>query len=111
MKFTAVLSAVKFGEEPWKPEEKNNSLALLGAASIDFRKAEMREGLTRLRAASIFGATKVIVPRDVNVIVAGFSLFGGRRSKLSQERGPSNKNTKELKINAISIFGIFEVID
>ena len=111
MNFTAIFSAVKFGEQPWQPGDKVNSLALFGAASIDFRKAEMKKGLTKLNAVSIFSATKITVPPAIHVNLSGFSFFGGKRSKLSQARDVSGKYTKELKINATCIFGIFEVVE
>ncbi|MDD5038694.1 MAG: LiaF-related protein [Dehalococcoidales bacterium] len=111
MNFTAIFSAVKIGEQPWKPEDKNNSLAFFGAASLDFRKAEMKEETTKLNATSIFGATKVTVPPDIQVNLSGFSFFGGKRSKLSEKREASAKYTKQLNISATCIFGAFEVIE
>ncbi len=111
MNFTAIFSGAKVGEQPWRPGDKVSSFALFGAASIDFRKAELKEGATKLNATSIFGATRVFVPPDIHVNLSGFSLFGAKRSKLSGAKGPSAKYTKELNISATSIFGAFEVIE
>ena len=108
---TAIFSGVKVGEQPWKPGKKISSFALCGAVSIDFRKAELEEGKIEISALSILGATRIIVPAGIRINLSGLSFFGGKRSKLTHTEKTTASATKEMDINATSIFGAFEVTD
>jgi len=111
MKSIAILSVSKLGEQPWRPGSKVSAVAVFGASSIDFRKATMEEGVTKLTALSIFGISKAIVPKGLPVTLSGFSFFGAKRTKQSQTEANMGSPAKELHINAVSIFGAFQVTE
>ncbi len=111
MKSMAIFSGSKLGEQPWRPGKKILSVAIFGASSIDFRQADLEEGVTELTTVSIFGASKAIVPKGLPVTLSGFSFFGGKQAKCSQNQVKATASTKELHINATSIFGAFEVTE
>jgi len=49
MKSMAIFSGSKLGEAPWKPGRQVSSVAVFGASSIDFRQAELEEGVCYAR--------------------------------------------------------------
>jgi hypothetical protein len=107
MKNIAILGGSKLGAGPWRPGKKVWSIAIFGGSELDFRQAELEEDVTRVVAFSMFGGSKVIVPKDLPVTLGGFSLLGGRDDKRSQAKGLSPISAKGLHINAISILGGF----
>jgi predicted membrane protein len=111
MKNVSIFGASKMGQRPWRPGKKVWSLAIFGGCDMDFRQAELEEGITKITAISIFGGHKVIVPQDLSVSLSGFSLLGGREMKRSQSKDITQTANKTLQINATSIFGGFEVTD
>ena len=109
MKSIAIFGSSELGKRPWRPGKKMWSIAIFGGSELDFRQAELEEGITRLTAFSLFGGSKVIVPQDMPVTLSGFSIFGGRSDKRSQAKEVSGASAKALHISAISIFGGFTV--
>ncbi|MFC1907893.1 LiaF domain-containing protein [Chloroflexota bacterium] len=111
MKNVAILGGSKIGLSPWKPGKKVWSIAVFGGSEIDFRQAELEEGITEVVAFSLFGGTDIIVPQNVPVTLSGLSILGGKELKRSEATEVPPKSTSELHINAISIFGGCEVTD
>jgi predicted membrane protein len=111
MNNVSIFGGSKIGQRPWRPGKKVCSFALFGGCDMDFRQAELEEGITKVTAISIFGGHKVIVPPDLAVSLSGFSLLGGREMKRSQVKDITQTSAKTLHINAISIFGGFEVTE
>ena len=109
MKSIAIFGGTKVGQAPWRPGKKMWSIAIFGGSELDFRQAELEEGVTRLTAFSLFGGSKVIVPQDMPVTMSGFSIFGGRSDKRSHAKEMSAASAKALHISAISILGGFAV--
>lgn len=111
MKSVAIFSGLKIGQSPWRPGRKVWAIAIFGASEIDFRQAELEEGITQVAAFSLFGANKIIVPQDMPVTLSGFTLFGARELKRTQAKEAPPASAKVLHINATSIFGACEVTD
>jgi hypothetical protein len=107
MKNIAIFSASKLGKGPWRPGKKVWSIAIFGGSELDFRQAELEQGVTYVVAFLLFGGSKAIVPQGMPVTLGGFSLFGGRDDKRSQAKELSPTSAKGLHINVISIFGGF----
>ena len=105
MKSIAVFGGSKLGQGRWRPGKKVRSIAFFGGSEIDFRQAELEEGVTEVVAFSMFGANKILVPQDVPITLSGFSLFGGREDKRPQAKETPPASAKALHINAINIFG------
>ncbi len=83
---------------------------IFGGSEIDFRQAELEEGITQVVALSIFGANKLVVPQDMPVTLSGFSMLGARADERSQAKEPP-ASAKALQINAINIFGGFTLTE
>lgn len=111
MKSIAVFSGSKLGQGRWRPGKKFRSIAFFGGSEIDFRQAELEEGVTEVMIFAMFGGTKVIVPKDIPVTLSGFSIFGGRGDKRSQAKDTPLDPAKALNIKAINIFGGFAITD
>jgi len=76
----AVLgSAERRGE--WEPPERVQAVAGLGSVVLDFRKADLPPGLTEVDAWSVMGSVEIVVPRDLEVELNGFSLLGSLEHK------------------------------
>ena len=114
MRSVAIFCGSKLGQRPWRPGWKVWSVAIFGGSEIDFRQAELEEGVTQVVAVSIFGGNKIVVAQDIPVTLSGFSLLGGREVKRSQAKQAQEAplaSAKALYINAISIFGGCTVTD
>jgi len=111
MRNIAILGATKLGNRPWRPGKKVCSFAFLGATELDFRQAELEEGVTRVTAIALLGANSIIVPKDIPVSLSGFSLLGARESKLSEAQQPVASSNKSLHVTGISILGACEITD
>ncbi len=111
MKNVSILGGSKIGQRPWRPGKKVWSFAFLGGCDIDFRQAELDEGVTEVIAVSILGGHKIIVPQGLSVSLSGFSFLGGREMKRSQQKDAIQTTGRALHINAISILGGFEITE
>ena len=111
MKSIAIFSSSKIGESPWRPGKKVWSIAIFGGSEIDFRQAELEEGVTQVTAFSLFGANKIIVPQDIPVTLSGLSIFGAKELKRTQAKEATPTSTKALHVTATSIFGACKVTD
>jgi hypothetical protein len=109
MKSIAIFGGSKLGQGPWRPGKKVWSIALFGGSELDFRQAELEENVTQVVAVSLFGGTKIIVPKDLPVTLGGFSILGGKEMKRSQAKQMPPASAKGLLINAVSIFGVCAV--
>lgn len=111
MKNVSIFGGSKIGQRPWRPGKNVWSLAFFGGCDMDFRQAELDEGITKITVISILGGHKIIVPQDLSVSLSGFSLLGGREMKRSQAKVITQASAKTLQINAISILGGVEVTE
>jgi len=111
MKTISIFGGSKIGQRHWRPGRKVWSIAIFGGCDMDFRQAELEEGVTKVVAISILGGHKVVVPQDMPVSLSGFSFLGGREMKRSKATEIAVTSAKALHINAISILGGFEVTE
>jgi predicted membrane protein len=93
MRCTAIIGTSKLGKEPWHPGKKVTAVAFLGGCEIDFRKAELEEGVTEVNATSVLGDVNIVVNPDIPVTMSGISIGGtrgiGRSLKASSHDGKS----------------------
>ncbi len=80
--------------------EKTDIEAIFGGASIDLRKANLKDE-TAIKAVAIFGGVDILLPQDVNVKVKSVPIFGGVSNKISN----NNDNKKTVYIEATAVFG------
>lgn len=111
MKSIGVFGGSKLGQGPWRPGRKSWSIAIFGGSEIDFRQAELEEGVTKVVAFSLFGGNKVLVPQDLPATLSGFSVFGGRDVKRPQAKETPPTSAKALHITAVNIFGGFTLTE
>ena len=105
MKTIAIFSGSKLGPGAWHPGKKVWSIAFFGGSEVDFRHAELEEGITKMVVISIFGGSKIVAPPSLPVTLSGFSLLGGKNDKRALAKEPSPVSAKALHVNAISILG------
>jgi hypothetical protein len=60
----------------WEPPETLNVLNVLGGANLDFREAELLEGVTEVVVTAILGGVNIIAPPGADVQSDGFALMG-----------------------------------
>jgi hypothetical protein len=94
MRNIVILGASKLGKGPWRPGKKVTTFAFLGGSEIDFREAELEEGVTEVNVISILGDVNIVVNPDIPVTISGISVLGSRNITRSKEE--SNFNTKKL---------------
>ncbi len=111
MKGIAIFGGSKLGEWPWQPGRKVWSIAIFGGSDVDFRQAQMEEGVTEVVAVSIFGGNKIIVPPELPVTLSGLSIFGSRELKRAPGKQAPPPAARSLHVNAISIFGGCEITE
>jgi len=111
MRNIAILGATKLANTSWRPGKKVCSFALLGATELDFRKAELEEGMTKVKVIALLGSNSIIVPKDIPISLSGFSLLGSRESKFSETPQPATSSNKSLYVTSISILGACIVSD
>ena len=108
MRVISIFGSSKTGQGPWRAGEKIRSFALFGVCEFDFRQAELAEGGTKMKATTILGAHRIIVPPGMPVSVSGFSILGANRAERSQTKEMPSTFAKELQIRAWSILGCFK---
>lgn len=107
----ALVGSAKSSKGPWHPARKVRSVAIFGSTELDFRQAQMPEGVTEVEQFSIFGSNSVIVTSDMPVTVTGFSLMGSRTIKRSLAKQMPAPTAKSLVVSGTSIFGKLSVKD
>ncbi len=101
----------RFGSGPWRPGRKVRSIVFFGASEVDFRQAQLEEGITSLMVFNFFGFTDAVVPSELSVTMTGLSILGIRRIKRSQAKALPTLTAKSLKVSCISIVGRLTVKD
>jgi len=101
----------KSGRGPWRPSRKVRSVAILGSTELDFRQAELPEGVTEVELFSLFGTNNLIVTSNTPVTLTGLSLMGTRTMRRSQAKQIPPPTAKSLRVSGASIFGSLSVKD
>ena len=79
---------------------------LFGDADIDFRSAEIHGQTVTVTAVILFGNADFYVPRNVDVDLGGFTIFGHRR-----EHGDETVPPPEAPVVRIRVFSLFGTSD
>ena len=90
----------------WEPAERITVNAIFGGAELDFREAEMLEGVTEVQVFALFGGVEIKVPNDIDVECSGSGIFGGfshHAQRSDEEAAPL------LRIRGTAVFGGVEV--
>ncbi len=72
--YTVLGSVSRAGD--WLPPEQVDAIAGLGSVVLDFREAVLPPGVTEVKATAILGQVDIIVPKEIEVDLSGFSVLG-----------------------------------
>lgn len=80
--------------------------SIFGVLTFDLTEADISKDIV-IENTSIFGKTKIILPKDVNVIVRNVNIFGKTTNNREKH---SKKNTDTAFINTKNIFGGVDIL-
>lgn len=86
----------------WTPARHLELISAFGSTTLDFRKARLNPGVTKITAISVFGLVDIIVPPGVNIETSGVGIFGNFESSPEQSL---SKQAPTLQIEGVSVFG------
>ena len=89
----------------WEVPADTVAISLVGGVNLDLADAEIGTPEVTITKVSPVGGVRLVVPRQMNVVVTGFNLFGGTHV----EPGVSAAGAPTLRINAFGIFGGVDV--
>lgn len=85
----------------WEPPEQLDAFALFGNVRLDFREANLYEGITRVSCIAVFGGVDILVPEELDLDVNGVGLFGSfehrplqRRQRPSRRQRPRRRRVE-----------------
>jgi hypothetical protein len=107
----ALVGSSKSSKGPWRSARKVRSVAIFGSTEVDFRQAQLPEGVTEVALFSLFGANDLIVTSDMPVTVTGLSLLGSRTERRSPAKQMPSPTAKSLRVSSTSIMGRLSVKD
>lgn len=93
----AVLSQDRFAA-PVLPSDTVEAYAVLGAAIVDLRRADLPDGL-HVTVTAVLGEATVLVPPDAQVHLTGMSILGDRSVSGVNGGGP------EVHVRGIAVLG------
>lgn len=97
----ALLSGVQ-RKGHWEPPARLYVGALMGGAELDFREADLLEGVSEVVILAVMGGVKIVVPPDLDVEVEGIGLLGGFQH-LSRRTG--DDDAPLLRIRGLAVMG------
>ena len=86
----------------WEPPEHLHVVSVLGGADLDFRQAELLEGVSEVHVVAVLGGVDVIVPPHVHVDANGIGLLGEFQHLAHRAGEP---NAPVLRIRGWSLMG------
>lgn len=86
-----------------------NIISIFGGSEVNLTGSTLAEGDSVLDTISVFGGCTIIVPKDWNVIIDVFPLFGGFGDKRTRDPNLVYDQNKTLLIKGIALFGGGEV--
>lgn len=86
-----------------------NITSIFGGSEIDLTSSKLASGKNVIDILCVFGGTTLIVPRDWNIAVDVFSLFGGFSNKGRRDQGSEINKENSLVIKGFVLFGGGEI--
>jgi len=86
-----------------------NITSIFGGSEIDLSNCKLAEGQQLIDVLAIFGGSTLIVPKDWNVVVDVFPIFGGFSKKGNRMFDTDIDKSRTLVIKGVVIFGGGEV--
>ena len=79
--------------------------SVFGGSTIDFSQANLANGVSEIDVVSLFGGSKLIVPRDWDIHLEVTAIFGGFADKRIVDPHIIHNPSKKLIIKGVAIFG------
>lgn len=92
----------------WRIRERTHVVMGIGDCELDLRRAELDGDEVTVTISQIIGDTKVVVPRHVDVELAGFFLIGGKSLEDSEEELPPSAPL--VRVRAYGLIGELTVV-
>jgi hypothetical protein len=89
----------------WQVPADTVVISLVGGVDLDLTDAEIGTPEVTITKVSLVGGVRLVVPRQMNVVVTGFNLAASTHV----EPGVSADGAPTLRINAFGIFGGVDV--
>jgi hypothetical protein len=86
----------------WEPPARLYVGALMGGAELDFREADLLEGVTEVSVGALLGGVNIVVPPDLDVEVEGLGLLG---SFAHASRHTGDPGAPLLRIRGLALLG------
>lgn len=86
-----------------------NITSVAGYSELDLSQCKLDNKSIVIDFVGIFGGSTIIVPKEWNVVVDVFSLFGGFSSKIIRTPDTKVDMEKTLTIKGLVLFGYGEV--
>jgi hypothetical protein len=111
MRNIGIFGVSAFGQGPWRPGKKVWAIAIVGASEVDFRQAQLDEGVTSVTCITFLGTSKIVTPSEMPATLTGLSILGVRSTKrqLAKEIPPTT--AKSLKVSCFTFAGTFRITD
>ncbi len=90
----------------WDPPGEIRAISVMGGTKLDFREADLLEGVTEIRVLAVMGGVEIVVPSDVSVECQGIGILGGFPSFGRQAPEP---DAPVLRIRGLAIMGGVDV--
>lgn len=84
-------------------------ISIFGGSEVNLTGSKLADGDSVLDTISVFGGCTIIVPKEWNVIIDVFPLFGGFGDKRMRDPNLVYDQSKTLLIKGIALFGGGEV--
>ena len=88
----------------WKPPSTVAAVAIMGGVELDFRDAQLLEGVTEINCFAFWGGIEIVVPPDVNVESHGFAFMGGFE-QVSDIESRADDDAPTIRINGFALMG------
>lgn len=79
--------------------------SIFGGSTLDFSQANLAVGISEIEIVSLFGGSKIIVPRDWDIHLEVTAIFGGYADKRIVDPHIVHNPAKKLMIKGVAIFG------
>jgi hypothetical protein len=87
----------------WTPAARVNVFAMMGGVELDFRDAQLADGITEVRIFCAMGGVEIVIPPGIDVDANGIALLGGFESEASERASVGSGPT--LRIRGLVIMG------